>query len=166
VNMNELIERIRREHKFNPPLPEVQIAAMEEQLEYKLPDDLKEFYRYCNGAALFEDANWPFTFVPLEEFHRVTIDILGEEDDEWAPYTKSWYSVCDVWDGNYIAADLSSVNGSHCWLIDCFHETYSDGDVIALSFTEFLEQALNSEGGHYWLNANFRSYGRLYQHDE
>lgn len=112
--MHELIAHIQRDHRLNPALPETQVTALEAQLPYKLPDDLKEFYRLCNGAALFEERDWPYTFVPLQEVHRVTLDILGEDEDVWAPYTKSWYSVCDVGDSNYIAADLASVNGFTC----------------------------------------------------
>ena len=158
MEMKELIERVKRDHHFNPPLPELQIRALEEKLEYTLPEDLRAFYRLCDGATLFGDE---FRIVSLAEVRRVTLDIFGEED-ELTPHTKSWYSVCDVQDGNYVAADLASVEGSYCWLIDCFHESYSDGDVIALHFSEFLERALASRGRRFWLSENFKSYGRLY----
>jgi hypothetical protein len=71
-----------------------------------------------------------------------------------------------VQDGNYVAADLSSVNGSYCWMIDCFHETYGSDDVIALSFSEFLQQALDTGPEFYWLQENFKSYGAFYYNGE
>jgi cell wall assembly regulator SMI1 len=157
--IRELFEIVRRDHTFNLPLHETRIEELERQIGYKLPADLKEFYKLCNGATLFED--WSYRFVPLDEMRRVRIDILGVDEDWPDAPTDSWYSICDVQDGNDIAADLASVRGTFCWILNCFHEEFPFVAIIALSFTEFLGRALKSRREHFWLEEGFKRHGYL-----
>ncbi len=153
--LESLFEVIRRDHVLSPPLPAGQVKELEAGLSYPLPTDWKEFYSLCNGLLLFDDA---YTFVPLEEVRRVRIDIYGDDIDYDDGATQTWYSVCDIQDGNYIAADLASVNGDHCRMLDCFHEDLAPAKIIALSLTEFLDKALKSEGRQFWL-VDYPGYG-------
>ena len=162
--MKDLFEQIKHNHHFTPPLPQARIAELEAQLGFNLPADLKEFYGLCNGAMLFPDrGGWRYRFVPLEEMRRVRIDVLGVDEDFGDVPTASWYSLCDVQDGNFVAIDLASTNGSFSWIIDCFHEEFGLGPIIALSFTEFVERALKSNGDYFWLKPGRRSYGHTWK---
>jgi hypothetical protein len=80
---------------------------------------------------------------------RVSELVAGTEDDSICP--PSWYAVCDVRDGNFVALDLASTRGGHTTVLDVFHETPASAQAIATSFSEFLAKALASGGEHYWL---------------
>jgi len=144
----DLFEKIRRHHEWFPPLPAERVRELESKLGYALPADLREFYSLCNGAAVFRG---DCTFLPLEAVRRVRIDMFGADIDFSDGATATWYSVCDIQDGDYIAADLASVDGEHCWMLGCDHEDPCPANIIALSFTELLARALNSGGEHFWL---------------
>lgn len=161
MEIQELIQQVREKHVANPPSAEAQIAHLESSSGFKLPEDLKSFYRACNGAELFaEGGNAPYTLLPIEQVKRTRELIFGEDDDTWAP--ASWYGICDVMDGNFIGIDLNSRDGRTFSVIDCFHETHGSpggNTIIALSFTEFLRDALASRGRQYWLDEHFHRYG-------
>ena len=72
--------------------------------------------------------------------------------------TETWYSLCDIQDGNYIAADLASINGNHCWMLECDHKDLDPAKIIALSFTEFLGKALASVGSNFWQMDDYPGY--------
>ena len=166
--MKELIEQIQKNHKFAPPLPVEQIDEIEKQLGYNLPLDLKEFYTFCNGASLFPDrwGEYAYDFVPLEKMRRVRIDVLGvDEDYHEEVNTTSWYSLCALTNGEFVAVDLSSVKGDSCYIVDCWHEEFGLGSIIALSFTEFLAGALASGGEQYWLKPEAPDYGCIFERE-
>ena len=81
------------------------------------------------------------------------------------PYVPhQWYGFCDVGDGNFVVYDAATLGGESYRVLDCFHETASEeGEtaVIARSFTEFLELALESGGNLYWLQEGFHRYGSV-----
>ena len=87
--------------------------------------------------------------------------MCGEDTDDICP--PSWYTLADVQDSNYVAIDLNSPDGQTYPVIDCFHETLGWlGDyhkIVALSFTEFLQRALDGDRMLYWLAADFKGYG-------
>ena len=43
---------------FNPPATDEQIAYVEKQTGYKLPDDYKTFLKITNGCRLFDDVQY------------------------------------------------------------------------------------------------------------
>ena len=136
------------------------MAARFAYLPWKVPADLRLFYIACDGARLFRDVDSPFTVVPLEAFHPTSIDIYGAIKEDWLP--PAWFTIADVQDGNCIAIDLSSVEAGRADILDVFHETAADKGyraVIARSFCEFLSDALESGGEHYWLKKSFKGYG-------
>jgi len=151
-----LFEKIRRDHSFFPPLPAERVRELESELDYALPTDLKEFYSFCNGAVLF---GGDYAFPPLEDVRRVRIDIFGADIDFSDGTTATWYSVCDIRDGDYIAAGLASVNDDHCWILECDREDLDPARIIALSFTEFLGKALASAGSNFWQMDDYPGYG-------
>lgn len=124
---------------------------------YSLPPDMATFFRECDGASLFGGR---FEIPDPDGIVRVRVAIAGEDSDEICP--ASWFVICDVRDGNYVAIDFESRKGDTVEIIDCFHETIgAEGEsaVIARSFTEFLSRLLSAGGGEYWLAETFEAYG-------
>lgn len=163
--IEELFARIQSEHEWTPPLPDAERRSLEAQLSLPLPDDWQEFFSLCNGAQIGGDEGdcW-YEFVPMEEVRRTRIDVFGDDLDYNNDATLHWVSVCYVTDSNYVSAALESVKGSFCWMLDSFHETYGDGDIIALSFSDFLEGTLNADKPSFWL-LNHPKYGTAPDHN-
>ncbi len=161
TSINKLIDIVIVDHKPNPPLSSRSIARHERRFGHPLPSDLRQFYERCNGASLFSGKDGhPFRIMPLHKVNRTRIYIFGRDTSDWAP--ESWYAICDMSDSNYIGVDLAFSNSNSYPVIDCFHEshgTHGDDQIIALSFTEFLQCTLASKGKPYWLQRGFKSYG-------
>jgi hypothetical protein len=96
-----------------------------------------------------------------------TYDILSMDDlarPEFLPEELSvnWYKFCDVGEGNCVAFDADSIHEDKCNIIDVFHETAGEpgySEIIAKSFSEFLECALDAGDCLYWLRWRFKGYG-------
>jgi len=150
--IEELFARIQRAHKWAPPLPGAERRSLEAQLSLPLPDDWREFFSLCNGARIGGEHGYcDYNFVPMEEVRRTRIDVFGQDLDYDNDATLYWVSVCDVGDSNHVSAALESVKGSFCWMLDSDHETYGDGDIIAVSFSDFLEGTLGADEPSFWL---------------
>jgi cell wall assembly regulator SMI1 len=161
--IDDLIAEIRERHF---PLPAVKdaVARTEARIGCALPDDMRRFYSLLGGACLFDKSGAPYEIVEPQLIHPVAVDVLGDAASE-VPVPPSWFSICYVQDGNYVAIDLPAKSNGEVWLIDCFHETIgleNYSTVIALSFSEFLERALASRGEHYWLGEH-PSYGDAFK---
>jgi cell wall assembly regulator SMI1 len=160
--LHELFVKIDTYHSAEPCLDATEIDALEEGLGYPLPADLKAFYRRYQTVRLFDgEYGATYRFVPIREIHPTRIDMYGRDTDEWGPGT--WLTICDVQDGNYIAIDVASKDGESYNYIDCFHETFArpgESKVIARSFTELLERALQGGGDSvYYVQKGFIGYG-------
>jgi cell wall assembly regulator SMI1 len=164
--IDRLIEEIFEKHRAYPPATDSLIAKVERRTGYALPADLKRFYTRCNGAVLFakEDA-FSYRILPLEKIKRTRIYIFGPDNDNDDLAPASWYAICDLMEGNYVGIDFASIapDNKTCSIIDCFHETHGipggQNKIIAKSFTEFLQRALNGGEDPYWLQPGFKGYG-------
>ncbi len=159
--LDELFAEIDSLHSFELCLDETEIDHLENQCGYKLPSDLKTFYKKYRSVKLFSSKyGCVYRFVPICDIHPTYEDIYGKDFDEKRP--SEWFTVCDVQDGNYIAIDLASKNGDEFHFIDCFHETFAqpgECKIIAKSFTELLRLALHSNDKLYYLQEDFTGYG-------
>ncbi len=157
----ELFAEIDSLHSFEPCSDETEIDRFENQHSYRLPSDLKTFYKKYGSVKLFDDKyGCVYRFVSVSEIHPTYEDVYGKDFDEGRP--RAWFTVCDVQDGNYIAIDLESKSGDEYNFIDCFHETFAqpgESKIVAKSFTELLDLALHSNGNLYYLQENFIGYG-------
>ena len=163
--INELLDEVIAKHHPLPAASPAAISRAEARVGCQLPADLKRFYARCGGAQLFREEDAPYEILEPDLVRSVSLDVLGPDcpADELPP--PSWFSLCYVQDSNYVAIDLPPTPSGEVWFIDCFHETIGLKDesaIIALSFTEFLERALASEGRHYWLGEH-PSYGDAFQ---
>jgi SMI1 / KNR4 family (SUKH-1) len=110
------------------------IAQFEEVTKIRLPDDIKEFYRFSNG---FESEDDMFRIIPLDE-------IVEHKDYSLRVFTIAEYlSFCDSWE---IEINLSNVNS---YLLS----EGSFGTVLTNSFSDFLfkffEGGVFKKGGLY-----------------
>ncbi len=162
--LDALFPEIEKNHTFEFTDNPLAIDEFEKQCGYELPQDLKDFYHRYQTIKLF-DHEWgaSYRFVPVIEIKVTGYDIYGKSanpnDYLWP---QSWFTICDVLDGNYIAIDLSSKNGNECNCIDCFHETYGipgEAKVIAKSFRELLEESIKGGREHFYLQEGFDGYG-------
>ena len=107
-----------------------EIMLFEQRKNFKLPDDLKEFYSFSNG--LFSDEDM-FRLIPLSEIleNEHAVHLVNKNDFHFAEYMT--YS--DMW-------TLGTKEGSSTYSIYNIAE-----DIITLtnSFTEFMEKFL--QGG-------------------
>ena len=150
--LSSLIEEIKRSHFPNPPASAEALEQFEQTHGWPLDNEMRAFYSACNGARLFRQLGAPYSILPLEKILRVRVAIASEDSDEWGP--ASLYAICDVQDGSYVAVDTGAAPKGPYPLIDCFYDTFPDPDyldVVATSFSAFLEKALRSEGRLYWL---------------
>ncbi|HUI89744.1 MAG TPA: SMI1/KNR4 family protein [Anaerolineales bacterium] len=137
------------------------IDDFEKNCGFELPSDLKEFYHQYKTVKLFTYAGgWIDRFVTVREMQITGLDIYGKHYKNDGP--NSWFTICDVMDGNYIAVDRASKKNGQWNLIDCFHETYGvpgECKVIAKSFEELLEHCLRSGNKLYYLEKGSQGCG-------
>ena len=87
----------------------------------------------------------------ISSISETEFSIYGKDDISW-----SWYVIAATDNGDYFSIDLSPERAGRCY--DSFHETHAlrgNTDVIAHTFTEFLERIFHllrscqSDGG-FW----------------
>jgi hypothetical protein len=152
--IERFVEAICRSHFPNPPASPQQIQHFETRMGWRLDDDLRTFYRRSNGAALFRRPDSPYRLLPLSEVVRARVALFGSAGDTDAYGSASWFVICSVQDGDYVAIDVSrTTHGLHP-VFDCAHDSKpgAPGSVqIAWSFSDFLERVLDGDGRLYWL---------------
>jgi hypothetical protein len=151
--MQPLLEEISRRHFPNPPASPGEIEEFERRVGWQLDPDLRAFYLHCNGADLFKHPDSPYRIHPLSRIIRARVAVRGRDEDSRGP--ASWYALCTLYDSNYIIVDTGTRIGDRYPIIDGQGETFPDPDYcqrIADSFSEFLADALRSEGHWFWLD--------------
>jgi hypothetical protein len=149
--IQRLLARISEHHFPNAPATPAQIAAFEARVGWKLDDELRAFYLHCDGGTLFRpfpDAN--YHLLPLGQIRRARVAMRPRDEDTFGP--SSWYTLVDLQDSDYVIIDAAHTVDGRYPLLDAYHETFPDGvRPIAASFSEFLENALNSGDEFFWL---------------
>jgi hypothetical protein len=123
-----------------------QLDALEEQAGFVLPADLRAFYLQVHRAEI----GGAYRLLPVQDFQRTGSALGGPEWADSEP--ASWFTFCDVYDGNFVAIDLERSAGGHNRVLDCNHEDRFSRGVVASSFSEFLERALAADGKLYYLH--------------
>jgi hypothetical protein len=156
--LEELFSEIEARHQFVL----CSDGARVDDFAPELPSDLRSFYKRFEMVDLFVGEFGPlYQVLPLSDHIRARVAVLQNDSEEAGP--SSWYALCDVQDGNYIAVDLESEQQGGFNYIDCFHETFAlpgESRIIARSFTELLKRML--QGGSeqlFFLQPGFEPYG-------
>ena len=153
ASIQDLVEVVSRDHFPNPSASKEMIEDFESRNKVLLPSDVIYFYSQCNGAKLFQDFDAPFEIVPLDKLCPLADKFYEHICNE---VLKHIYSMCLLRDRDFVGIELRTcTHGSDAApIFDCFHEAfpeYSEEDVIAGSFTEFLAATLPLGGKKYWL---------------
>ena len=154
--LSALLSELVRNHFPAPAASEADINAFESRVGWSLDEELRSFYRCCNGARLFRNVDSQYWILPLDRIVRTRVAIYGRDEAERGP--DSWYAICDTGEGDFVSIDHRKTIDGRYPLFDCFHETFhrsEERQMIARSFSDFLARALKSEGSLYWLSSSF-----------
>ncbi len=131
--IEEIIARIQRDKEhlgitLFEPASEADISSFEHKMQIKLPDDLKTFYRFCNGFESHEDM---FRIIPLDEIwdNRLTGRDVSNEDGNRFDFAE-YMIYGDVWLINIDQQDCNNYS---------IHNFNSHFITLSNSFTEFLD---------------------------
>lgn len=160
--ISELITEIKTNHFHVVNHDHILIENFSIEHRKVAPTDLTLFMKEFSQVRLFPNSERDvrFTFNCYAGFHPVALDVIGRHVND--PLVESWFTICDVCDNNYVAADLTATKGTECEMIDCFHETFLEKGyrkIISKSFTEFLKSAMLSNNNLFWLENNAPEYG-------
>jgi hypothetical protein len=169
-NIDALLARLTAEHTTFP--------GLRTEDSWYLPPDLAKFYHRTDGAELFgRDDAAACRIVSARDMKPLD---WGETPDPYGnsrgPDGRIWHRLAWLADGSWLAINLDpnrndprpTVNNR--WSYDpgfsaiCHGTTGTQGQpgqnpVIALSFTELLEQMLVQDRTPYWLDPQFIGYG-------
>ncbi len=156
-SIRHLIDEIKTasEHKiFNLGSAE-KLERGEQKLGVRFPDDLREFYTFCDGVGLFErgDGTYTYSFLSLEEIDTARMQIYGSNESEHGP--PFCFGIVLVCDADYAGISYTSPLTPPIY-IDIFHESYPEESpaIIARTFTDLLQRALISKEI-YWFQEDF-----------
>jgi hypothetical protein len=152
MSITASLTTIHNHHFPNAPASESMLEQFERSLGWNFDADLRAFYLNSDGARLFSRFDSAYNILPLQGIERARTAVFGSDSDDYgSPFL---YVICDVQDGNYSAVDVSCPTNGFYPLFDVFHETIATRDfckMVAGSFSEFLERALESNNHLYWL---------------
>ncbi|AKF84229.1 hypothetical protein MFUL124B02_41180 [Myxococcus fulvus 124B02] len=150
MTLEHLLNEVSRAHYPRPPASAREISEFEALVGWQLDDELRAFYRHCNGAELFKplpDSN--YSILSLTDVLRACVRVRRR--DGGSPETASFFPLVDCQDSDWVLVDVAQPGGPYP-LLDAYHESYPRVvQRVAGSFREFLERALASEGQLYWL---------------
>ncbi|MCX7571380.1 SMI1/KNR4 family protein [Tumebacillus sp. DT12] len=159
MSIQQLIEKIRTLPDCEV-YPAAGLPAVEP--EHSLPVDVREFYQACGGVELFKSADYAAVIVTPQEFVLANPVIVGERYEE--DITSNFYIIAREAGGEYLTIDLDAERLGRCY--DSFsdrHGIVGETQIIALSFTELLENLIRNKGRYwYWLEDDHVSLGDAY----
>ena len=132
-----------------------------------IPSDLIEFYTLCGGVKCYKHSNYTMDIVSPENFVLANPQILP---DNWKEYVDNndrsnyWYVIATADSELSISIDLNKDRIGRCygsfWQV---HAVPSDSAIVALSFTDLIENIFTNKGGYwFWLQDEFKSLGDAY----
>jgi hypothetical protein len=151
--IEELIEIAKVKHEIRFPVDNSIVLNELEIHETCLPSDVIRFYELCDGGVFWKDGK--------NRFEILGIESLCGDDFFFLPRNKSsgFYAganfvICELDDGNAVGF----AKGYHRSMYPIFfldHESYPNydieaDDIVATSFSEFLERLLHCEGEWWW----------------
>ena len=152
MNLIEILTEFKKYDKSNfvvyKPANETEIKNLEYNLKQNLPMDFKEFLMISNGASInCHELYGIRTGIPTEDLFD---NYLFETKEAGNPMPGHYLPIYPDGMGNHNCLDLKSLSqdGQKCNVIFWQHDRlYTDGenpDIDANSFTQFLENLLNT----------------------
>jgi hypothetical protein len=152
MTLNECIRKIRKNHFFREATGFDDVNEWEKRYMRTLPADLRKFYGQFYEVRLFLLSDSPYHILPITNVRPTNKVMYGTDDPELG--SRYVFALIFVWDGNYVAMDLRKDTGKPQYVdafCETFHGDWKNPRIITTSFTEFLSDALQSKGKHYWL---------------
>ena len=129
-----------------------------------LPDEIREFYKYTNGALFginkqggsnfrVNNIGYYYKILPMEHLASVYNHKECNKNNLINDKMINWAMIIDYGDYDYVAVDLKGQNRGK--LIDVWHESVGDDiyhPIISDSFLKFIDKCKN-EPGVWWLSA-------------
>ncbi len=177
-----LLDRVVAEHRVFRGLREDAASRAKKDFFLRLPEDLERFHYRTNGARLF-DTDGVAVYVILPDGLCDAIDWSHADASNKRVAARSWHRIAELADGTWLAINIlptrerphQRVSATEIFqpqttdptppfnpICVCSHDTLDkpgQNPVIALSFTEFLQRALASDGKLYWNDPVFAGYG-------
>jgi antitoxin YokJ len=137
--LNDCTIRPKIEYELSIPSPLV------------IPREVSEFYGLCNGVELFNSKDYRFEIVPFDQIVPFTsvlsafyVECKGERISDY------WYRIgleAEI----YIYVDFHPKRNGRC-----YHVSFDDFQLIALSFSQILSMILNTKGEYpEWYSVDF-----------
>lgn len=126
---------------LNAEASDAEIEAFEKEMKVKLPEEVKTFYKFCNG---FESEDFIFRIIPLEEIVKNAKDPDTYLDKPWDFHFAEYMIYSDMW-------TISIEYDGNAYSI------YNKTDnvvVLTNSFSEFLHRFLTGgvfDGLYRWI---------------
>lgn len=160
TRIEELVSKIKNEHEWVAAKDSYEscIASFEKKYGFSLPEEMKLFYAHFESANLHD---YSYCIVSVEEIEPASIAIYGNDEDIDLMLPPSWFAFSTHGSrGDWIMIDLDPKLPVKP-IMDLDHESADDCAVIALSFAEFLADALQFGGDDtmYWSNGEKEPYG-------
>lgn len=161
MNIKEIVSELKNNSNFEVKPP---CGCPKLKDGHVLPDDLKEFYGICGGINCYmEEGGFPIEILSPSDFKQANKFLLGNEyaDD----ISSSWYVIADAEDGNYITIDCNQNRLGKCYeSFEYSHAVAGSCPVVALSFTELLNNIFDYKGDYFFWkdNPDFTSHGDAY----
>lgn len=153
------------ESLLNPPAAEAQIAAVEREIGFAFPQDLRDLYLLADGQHLPDTAEVPllfgqYGFVPLEEAleeYRTWKSVHDDEKDSFSEtynwttaragdpvhpdyWRPGWFPITLDWGGNAYAVDLSPAPGGTYGQVILIGRDEDERRVLAPSLSAFFRK--------------------------
>ena len=129
-----------------------------------LPSDMKEFYSLCGGIVCYtEEGGFPMEILSPSDVRQANLALLGNEYKE--DISSAWYLIVDAEDRNYISIDCDISRNGKCYeSFQYSHAAAGNCPIIALSFTELLNNIYNYKGDYFFWkdNPEFLGHGDAY----
>lgn len=114
-------------HELNDGSDEVSIAALEKEMNVRLPSLYKDFLKVCNGGELFSGGTILGKVYNLSEGSMKQgvfyLNRGNRPEHKWPGMPSYYFTIADTNYGDIICINLNSSNGQDCEIVQWSHES-------------------------------------------
>ena len=147
--IKELPDEVREDPEFGfelqKPIGSGQMEALQSDLPFEFPQELKNFYLLSNGAQLGE-----YVIPPIEKLEDQQLELADVYGADMVQDLLPFAVVKGV--GDYVILDLRQPKESQAPILDGFHEIEPDNwEKVASGLSEWLQKMCETNFEPYWL---------------
>jgi SMI1 / KNR4 family (SUKH-1) len=141
---------------FQPGLSECSIDELVKDLQFPVPDEVYELYKWCNGSSEKRIAFNQYYLLPLDQAVRLRQDKYGlNYGEDWMQDDPSWFPLFKLWcDHAFYVVILGDKNKSpvrnydpECENYNIYYESLTN---MLLHSADWIESALYNEKIELW----------------